>query len=129
MMLEVDVLSIKQIEHSYLPKLRKLLYFLALETPSKPNISQLSVACEISRTTVTNYLECLRSARLINMLYKEDDVFPKKPEMVFMHNTNLIFPMQMTSNIDNKILSETFSTIKYTTPMLASTKGKRNQCL
>lgn len=108
MMLEVDVLSIRQIEHSYLPKLRKLLYLLALETPCKPNISQLSVSCEISRTTVTNYLECLRSARLINMLYKEDDVFPKKPELVFMHNTNLIFPMQMTSSIGEKVLSETF---------------------
>ena len=30
MMLEVDVLYIKQIEQSYLPKLRKLLYLLAV---------------------------------------------------------------------------------------------------
>lgn len=108
MMLEVDVLSIRQIEHTYLPKLRKLLYLLAIETPCKPNISQLSVSCEISRATVTNYLEYLRSARLINMLYKEDESFPKKPEMVYLHNTNLIFPMQMTSVVDNQILSETF---------------------
>lgn len=49
MMLEVDVLSIKQIEMSYLPKLRKLLYLLSLSTPGKPNISQLSIDCEISR--------------------------------------------------------------------------------
>ena len=39
MMLEVDVLYIKQIEQSYLPKLRKLLYLLATNAPCSPNIS------------------------------------------------------------------------------------------
>lgn len=107
MMLEVDVLSIRQIELSYLPKLRKLLYLLSLSTPGKPNISQLSIDCEISRATVTNYLEYLRSARLINMLYREGEEFPKKPDLVYMHNTNLIFPLKM-SEIDEQALRETF---------------------
>ncbi|MDR1090750.1 MAG: AAA family ATPase, partial [Prevotella sp.] len=89
MMLEVDVLSIRQIEMSYLPKLRKLLYLLSLSSPGKPNIRQLSIDCEISRATVTNYLEYLRSARLINMLYNEGEEYPKKPDLVYMHNTNL----------------------------------------
>lgn len=108
MMLEIDVLSIRKIEHSYLPKIRKLLYLLAQTAPSKPNISQLSAACEISRATVSNYFECLKSARLINMLYNEGETFPKKTEMIYLHNTNLIFPMQMTSNVDEKTLRETF---------------------
>lgn len=107
MMLEVDVLSIKQIEMSYLPKLRKLLYLLSLSTPGKPNISQLSIDCEISRATVTNYLEYLRSARLINMLYHEGEEFPKKPDMVYMHNTNLIFPLKL-SDVKDQELRETF---------------------
>jgi predicted AAA+ superfamily ATPase len=107
MMLEVDVLSIKQIEMSYLPKLRKLLYLLSLSAPGKPNISQLSIDCEISRATVTNYLEYLRSARLINMLYKEGEEFPKKPDMVYMHNTNLIFPLKI-SDVNDLELCETF---------------------
>lgn len=107
MMLEIDVLSIKQIELSYLPKLRKLLYLLALSSPGKPNISQLSIDCEISRATVTNYLEYLKSARLINMLYSEGEEFPKKPDLVYMHNTNLMFPLKM-SDISDQDLSETF---------------------
>lgn len=107
MMLEVDVLSNRQIELSYLPKLRKLLYLLSLSVPGKPNISQLSIECEISRATVTNYLELLRSARLINMLYSRGDEFPKKPDLVYMHNTNLIFPLKMM-DIDRKSLNETF---------------------
>lgn len=109
MMLEVDVLSIKQIEMSYLPKLRKLLYLLSLSAPGKPNISQLSIDCEISRATVTNYLEYLRSARLINMLYREGEEFPKKPDMVYLHNTNLMFPLKMSvSSVEDQDLRETF---------------------
>lgn len=107
MMLEVDVLSIRQIEQTYLPKLRKLLYLLSQSSPGKPNISQLSVDCEISRATVTNYMEYLKSARLINMLYREGDEFPKKPELVYMHNTNLMFPLNMMP-VEDQALRETF---------------------
>lgn len=107
MMLEVDILSIRQIEQSYLPKLRKLLYLLSLSSPGKPNISQLSVDCEISRATVTNYFEYLKSARLINMLYREGEEFPKKPDLVYMHNTNLIFAMK-PAPVDEQSLRETF---------------------
>ena len=108
MMLEVDVLSIKQIELTYLPKLRKLLYLLSLSSPGKPNISQLSIDCEISRATVTNYMEYLRGARLINMLYREGEEFPKKPDLIYMHNTNLMFPLQISSSVDDQALRETF---------------------
>lgn len=107
MMLEVDVLSIKQIEQSYLPKLRKLLYLLSLDAPGKPNISQLSADCEISRATVTNYLEYLKSARLINLLYREGEEFPKKPDLVYMHNTNLMYAMKPGMANDHA-LRETF---------------------
>lgn len=107
MMLEVDVLSIAQIEQSYLSKLRKLLYLLSLTAPGKPNISQLSVECEISRATVTNYLDYLKHARLINLLYREGEEFPKKPDLVYMHNTNLIFAMK-PGIANEQSLRETF---------------------
>lgn len=107
MMLEVDVLSIKQIEQSYLPKLRKLLYLLASAGPHTPNISQLSNDIETSRATVMNYMKYLKDARLINMLYPDDEDFPKKPSMVYMQNPNLIFPICLM-NIDRQPLIETF---------------------
>lgn len=107
MMLEVDVLSIKQIEQSYLPKLRKLLYLLAVSSPGTPNVSQLSNDIETSRATVMNYIKYLKDARLINMLYPVDEEFPKKPAMVYMQNTNLMFPICM-KNIDEQALRETF---------------------
>ncbi|GBU08190.1 ATPase AAA [Bacteroidales bacterium] len=107
MMLEVDVLAIKQIEQSYLPKLRKLLYLMAISTPGNPNISQLSTDIEISRATVMNYLKYLKDARLINMLYPKDEEFPKKPALIYMQNPNLLYSVR-SSKVDAQALRETF---------------------
>ncbi len=94
MMLEVDVLYIKQIEQSYLPKLRKLLYLLATSAPCTPNVSQLSKDIETSRATVMNYIKYLADARLVNMLYPVGESFPKKPSKVYMYNSNLMYPIR-----------------------------------
>ena len=94
MMLEVDVLYIKQIEQSYLPKLRKLLYLLATSAPCTPNVSQLSKDIETSRATVMNYIKYLADARLMNILYPVGESFPKKPSKVYMYNSNLMYPIR-----------------------------------
>ena len=107
MMLEVDVLSIKQIEQSYLPKLRKLLYLLAISIPGTPNISQLSNDIETSRATVMNYIKCLKDARLINMLYPVDEEFPTKPAMLYLQNPNLMYAVR-PAHVDRQSLYETF---------------------
>lgn len=107
MMLEVDVLYIKQIEQSYLPKLRKLLYLLAVNAPGTPNVSQLSKEIETSRATVMNYIKYLADARLVNMLYPAGESFPKKPVKVYMYNSNLMYPIRPTEvNMDT--VRETF---------------------
>ncbi len=107
MMLEVDILYIQQIEQSYLTKIRKLFYLLAIQSPATPNVSQLSIDCGISRATVMNYLKYLQDARLINMLYKTGCGFPKKPDMIYMNNTNIMFPTKRT-NVEREALVETF---------------------
>ncbi|MCL1938567.1 MAG: AAA family ATPase [Candidatus Azobacteroides sp.] len=107
MMLEVDVVSIYQIELSYLPKLRKLLYLLSTATPGGPNISQLSIDIETSRATVMNYIQYLKDARLINLLYPEGEDFPKKPVQLYMQNSNLLHAMR-TIRGETQLLRETF---------------------
>ncbi len=91
MMIEVDVLLIKQIELKYLSKIKKLLYLLAVDGPQTPNVSQLAKEIETSRATVMNYIKYLADARLINMFYPKGSDFPKKPSRVFMQNSNLIY--------------------------------------
>ena len=56
MMMEVDILFIKQIELTYLPKIRRVLYLLATSSPCSPNVSQLSKEIQTSRATVVNYI-------------------------------------------------------------------------
>ncbi|MCC8154409.1 MAG: AAA family ATPase [Tannerellaceae bacterium] len=107
MTLEVDVLYIKQIEQSYLPKMRKLLYLLATSAPSAPNVSQLSKDIETSRATAMNYIKYLTDARLTNMLYTEGETFPKKPAKVYMHNTNLMYPIR-PETVNAQSVRETF---------------------
>ena len=90
MMLEVDILLIKQIEPKYLSKIRKLLYLLTISAPCTPNVSLLSKEIETSRATIMNYIKYLADARLINMLYVAGDEYPKKPNQIYVHNTNLM---------------------------------------
>ena len=91
MMLEVDILLIKQIELKYLSKLKKLFYLIAVERPSAPNVSQLANEIETSRATVMNYIKYLSDARLINIIYPPGESFPKKPARIMMHNSSLMY--------------------------------------
>ena len=124
MMLEVDILYIQQIEQNYLSKIRKLFYLLAIQSPVAPNVSQLSIDCGISRATVMNYLKYLQDARLINMLYKKGGRFPKKPDMIYMNNTNIMFPTNR-KNVDREALIETFFYNQVNVSGYAN-KGERN---
>ena len=91
MMMEVDILLIKQIDLKYLAKIKKLFYLMAVSGTSAPNVSQLASETETSRATVMNYIKYLADARLINMVYAKGEGFPKKPSRVMMHNSNLIY--------------------------------------
>ena len=106
MILEVDVLLIKQIEVASLPKLRKLLHIMLQDTPCSLNVSSISEAIECSRSTTLNYIKYLKDSRLINLLYLENKNFPMKPSKVFMQNTNLA-QMLATRELTKQELYET----------------------
>ncbi len=90
MMMEVDILLIKQIDLKYLSRIRKLLGLIMQCAPCTLNISQLSLEIGTSRSTVMNYLKYLHDARLLILLFNENEDFPKKPYAVYPHNTNLL---------------------------------------
>ncbi|RGN49932.1 MULTISPECIES: ATP-binding protein [unclassified Bacteroides] len=107
MMVEVDILLIKQIELKYLSKIKKLLYLLAVDGPVAPNVSQLASDIQTSRATVMNYIKYLADARLINMVYPRGEEFPKKPSKIMMHNTNLMYSIYPVK-VDVQDVLETF---------------------
>ncbi|MBR4644590.1 MAG: ATP-binding protein [Bacteroidaceae bacterium] len=107
MMIEVDILLIKQIDLKYLSKIKKLLYLLATGGTGAPNVSQLASDMQTSRATVMNYIKYLSDARLLNMIYRHGEEFPKKPSGLYLHNTNLMYAMT-PGKMDDETLMETF---------------------
>lgn len=107
MMLEVDVLIIKQIEVSNLPKMRRLLQLMLETTPCPLNISNISDAIECSRATTMNYIKYLKDARLLNLLYMEGKSYPMKPVRVYMQNTNIAYRC-IGRDFDMQDIYETF---------------------
>ena len=107
MMIEVDILLLKQIDLKYLSKIKRLLYLLATSDFSSPNVSQLAQDLQTSRATVVNYIKYLTDARLLNMLYRPGEEFPKKPAGILLHNTNLMYAMRPDFH-DEQIAMETF---------------------
>ena len=113
MMIEVDILLIKQIELKYLSKIKKLLYLLAMDGPVAPNVSQLATEIQTSRATVMNYIKYLADARLINMVYPKGEEFPKKPSKLMMHNTNLMYSIYPVKVEEQDVLDTFFMNTLY----------------
>ena len=113
MMIEVDILLIKQIELKYLSKIKKLLYLLAVDGPVAPNVSQLAAEIQTSRATVMNYIKYLADARLINMVYPKGEEFPKKPSKLMMHNTNLMYSIYPVKVYEQDVLDTFFMNTMY----------------
>ena len=113
MMIEVDILLIKQIELKYLSKIKKLLYLLAVDGPVAPNVSRLATEIQTSRATVMNYIKYLADARLINMVYPKGEEFPKKPSKLMMHNTNLMYSIYPVKVEEQDVLDTFFMNTLY----------------
>ena len=105
--LEIDISYLQQVELKYLPKLRKLLYLVAKSAPFQPNISKLSNEVETSRATVMNYLNYLKQAQLISLLFEREDSQSKKPAYIYMQNPNLVFSVYK-GETDQALLNKTF---------------------
>ncbi|MDO5036405.1 MAG: AAA family ATPase [Porphyromonas sp.] len=88
-LLEVDIVYIRQIEPAYLHKLRELFFLTASEEQQAINISSLSNEIGTSRATVMNYLKYLADADMIRLLYKEGNEYPRKPYQITPHNTSI----------------------------------------
>jgi predicted AAA+ superfamily ATPase len=90
LMLEMDILSVHRMDPSYLPKVRKLLYLIALRNGKIPNITRLSEDISTSRQTVVNYINHLTVARLVNLIHKKKSNSRKNLMKLYIHNPNLL---------------------------------------
>lgn len=107
--LEFDIPYVSQIELKYLVKLKQLLYNAAIDTSCNVNISKLSTAIGVSRATVLNYLNYMKNARLLTLLYDagSDDDCGKKPKKLYIHNPNLLNAVCL-DEVDPIVLRKSF---------------------
>lgn len=122
MMLEIDVLMIRQIDVACLPKLRKLLYIMLSQTPCSLNISNLSEEINLSRATTMNYIKYLKDARLLNMLYMEGRTFPMKPVMVYTQNPNIVHLIRGNTTSDQALYETYFYNTIHTSHKVNATE-------
>lgn len=114
MVLDTDILIVKQINSNCIFKLRKLLYVMLSTTPGPCNISKIAEIIDASRATTLNYIVYMREARLLNLLYTvekkaitEELDLNRKPMRVYMQNTNLAYTLSDRFN-DIQGIAETF---------------------
>lgn len=99
MIMEQELPMLRNVEPSYIPKLKQLLAIIAESAPFVPNVTKLSERIGINRQTFITYLAYLEQANLIHLLYRETrgiGLF-QKPDKIYLDNTNLMHVLGTTN--------------------------------
>lgn len=95
MILEIELPLMRNLEISYVPKLKQIMQIIAESVPFIPNVSKLSERIGINRNTFLNYLFYLAEAKLTLNIYKNVSGITKlqKPDKIYLENTNMIYAL------------------------------------
>ena len=109
MVIDTDLVAIYDINIETVHKLKQLLYVIAASVPFKPNVTKLSQHIRASRNTTLMLFEYLKEARLAQLLHipGKGHNYLRKPEKVFLGNTNLAYAIAAENNNEGN-LRETF---------------------
>lgn len=108
LVLEMELPALRNIEVTYVHKLKQVLAILAESVPFVPNMSKLSERIGINRTTLLQYVYYLREAGLIQSIYKESKGISRlqKPEKILLDNPNFAYTLSREVEIGS--LRESF---------------------
>ncbi|MDD3685806.1 MAG: AAA family ATPase, partial [Bacteroidales bacterium] len=109
MVLEVELPLMRNLEISYVTKIKQILQIIAESVPFIPNVSKLSERVGINRNTLLSYLFYLAEANMTLNVYKDVAGITKlqKPDKIYLENTNMIYALcPQQANVGN--LRETF---------------------
>ena len=93
--IEQEMTEFCRVEPSYTRKLKAMLLFLAGNIPYEVNISKLASYLKISKNTVLSYLDSMKRAELLHLLYADNKTVTKmqKPDKIFIHNPNMLYAL------------------------------------
>lgn len=107
--IETDIPFLLNMDVKYINKLKRFLYIIGKSVPFKPNMTKLAESIEMTRQTATVYLNYLKEAEIINLLYPKGHGYSTliKPEKVYLSHPNLNFSIA-SENTDTGNLRESF---------------------
>ncbi len=94
--LEVDIPAILNIKFTTIRKFKKLIEYICISHPFKPNMQELLTKMDMPKTAYADlyeYLELLQKAKIIRLIKSANkkDAILTKPEKIYLNNTNLHF--------------------------------------
>ena len=98
MMLHIELPLLRNLESSYIHKIKQLLQIIAESAPFIPNISKLSERIGINRNTLISYLLYLHEAGLTRNLFKDVKGITRlqKPDKIYLDNPNFYFSLNLS---------------------------------
>ena len=93
LVLDVDIAPYEELNYNTVRTMKKLLYVISQSVPFVPNITKLSEQLEAPRNTILRLLDLLNQAKIIKLLYAENEKlsYLKKPEKIYLENTNFMY--------------------------------------
>lgn len=109
LILEIELPQLRNLNVSYIHKIKQLLYIISESVPFTPNITKLSEKTKINRETLSNYLYYLNETNIIISAYKDKSGISllQKPDKIYLENSNLMYAIN-PNNINLGNLRETF---------------------
>lgn len=107
--IEIDIAQFEQVQPSNIIFLKKLLDIISKSVPFKPNLSNISQRTGLSINTVKHYIQHLRNANLISLLYDQQKGINSlnKPEKIYLANPNIMYAL-VGETLDQGNMRETF---------------------
>ena len=126
LVLEIEIPQLRDVETSYIPKIKQLLYIIAESAPFTPNITKLGERVGMSRASLMQYINTLQESRITFNLGKHSNGIARlqKPEKIYLDNTNLSYAL--VGNAPNRgTLRETFfaNQLRYASTVEAAVAG------
>lgn len=109
MILEIELPMLRNLDLSYVHRIKQLMHIIAASVPFVPNVSKLSERIGIDRKTLLAYLHYLDEVELTLNLFKEAGGISmlQKPQKIYLDNTNLMYALN-TNEVNKGNLRETF---------------------
>lgn len=96
--IDVELPQLKNVNSSNCRKIRALLCVLSQQVPFDVDITKLATMTELQRNTVLEYLNHLKGAKLLNLLFSDLLSVKKmqKPDKIYLENPNLLYALATT---------------------------------